>query len=168
MRETTMDPIDYQILDLLQRDARTTQVQIAEAVGLSQPSVADRIRKLDQGGAVLGYVARLDPRRMGNDIRAFIGVRISHPRHHDAFTRRIQQIADVLECHRVAGLDSYLLKVVSRSTETLDQLISETLRRIPGVTRTTTTIVLATVKETTVVPLQEELAEPRRRKEAVP
>ena len=141
-------------------------MQIAEAVGLSQPSVADRIRKLDESGVVLGYVARLDPRRIGNDIRAFVGVRISHPRHHDAFTRRIQQIPEVLECHRVAGLDSYLLKVVSLNTETLDQLISETLRRIPGVTRTTTTIVLATVKETTVVPLQEELAAPRRRKEA--
>ena len=162
-----MDPIDYQILDLLQRDARTTQVQIAERVGLSQPSVADRIRKLDASGVVLAYVARLDPRRMGNDIRAFVGVRISHPRHHDAFTRRIQQIPDVLECHRVAGLDSYLLKVVSKNTQTLDDLISGTLRRIPGVTRTTTTIVLATVKETTVVPLQEELAAPRRRKEAV-
>jgi Lrp/AsnC family leucine-responsive transcriptional regulator len=161
-----MDPIDYQILDLLQRDARTTQVEIAEAVGLSQPSVADRIRKLDQGGAVLGYVARLDPRRMGNDIRAFIGVRISHPRHHDAFTRRIQQIGEVQECHRVAGLDSYLLKVVSRNTETLDHLISNVLRRIAGVTRTTTTIVLATVKETTAVPLQETEAAPRRRKEA--
>src|SRR5205823_8386050 len=120
-----MDPIDYQILELLQRDARTTQLQIAAAVGLSQPSVADRIRKLDASGAVLGYVARLDPRRMGNDIRAFIGVRIAHPRHHDAFTRRIQQIPEVLECHRVAGLDSYLLKVVSRNTETLDQLISK-------------------------------------------
>ncbi|HZX93085.1 MAG TPA: Lrp/AsnC family transcriptional regulator [Myxococcales bacterium] len=161
-----MDPIDYQILDLLQRDARTTQVEIAEAVGLSQPSVADRIRKLDQGGAVLGYVARLDPRRMGNDIRAFIGVRISHPRHHDAFTRRIQQIGEVQECHRVAGLDSYLLKVVSRNTETLDHLISNVLRRIAGVTRTTTTIVLASVKETTAVPLQETEAAPRRRKEA--
>jgi Lrp/AsnC family leucine-responsive transcriptional regulator len=161
-----MDPIDYQILDLLQRDARTTQVQIAEAVGLSQPSVADRIRKLDQGGAVLGYVARLDPRAMGNDIRAFIGVRISHPRHHDAFTRRILQIPEVQECHRVAGLDSYLLKVVSRNTETLDHLISNVIRRIAGVTRTTTTIVLATVKETTAVPLQETEAAPRRRKEA--
>jgi Lrp/AsnC family leucine-responsive transcriptional regulator len=163
-----MDPIDYQILDLLQHDARTTQVQIAEQVGLSQPSVADRIRKLDASGVVLGYVARLDPRRMGNDIRALVGVRISHPRHHDVFTRRILQIPDVLECHRVAGLDSYLLKVVSKNTETLDDLISGTLRRIPGVTRTTTTIVLATVKDTTVVPLQEELAAPRRRKEAVP
>jgi Lrp/AsnC family leucine-responsive transcriptional regulator len=104
---------------------------------------------------------------MGNDIRALVGVRISHPRHHDVFTRRIQQISEVLECHRVAGLDSYLLKVVSRNTATLDQLLSETLRRIPGVTRTTTTIVLATVKETTVIPLQEDLAAPRRRKEAV-
>ena len=163
-----MDHIDYRILDLLQRDARTTQVQIAEAVGLSQPSVADRIRKLDQSGAVLGYVARLDARRMGNDIRAFIGVRVSHPRHHEGFTRRIQQIPDVLECHRVAGLDSYVLKVVSRNTETLDDLISGTLRRLPGVTRTTTTIVLATVKETTVVPLQDEHPAPRRGKEAVP
>src|SRR4029077_13778304 len=90
------------------------------------------------------------------------------PRHHAPSPRRIQQIADVMECHRVAGLDSYLLKVVSRNTETLDELISGTLRRIPGVIRTTTTIVLATVKETTVVPLQEELAAPRRRKEAVP
>jgi Lrp/AsnC family transcriptional regulator, leucine-responsive regulatory protein len=161
-----MDPIDYKILDLLQQDARTTQAEIAAAVGLSQPSVADRIRKLDQGGAVLGYVARLDPRAMGNDIRAFIGVRVSHPRHHDAFTRRIQQIAEVQECHRVAGLDSYLLKVVSRNTETLDELISNLLRRIPGVTRTTTTIVLATVKETTAVPLRQSEAAPRRRKEA--
>lgn len=163
-----MDHIDYRILDLLQRDARTTQVQIAEAVGLSQPSVADRVRKLEQSGLVLGYAARLDPRRMGNDIRAFVGVRVSHPRHHEGFVRRILQVDDVLECHRVAGLDSYLLKVVSRNTATLDDLLSDTLRRIPGVTRTTTTIVLATVKETTVVPIQQERATPRRRKEAVP
>jgi len=162
-----LDPIDYRILDLLQRDARTTQVQIAAAVGLSQPSVADRIRKLDASGVVLGYVARLDPKAMGNDIRAIVGVRIAHPRHHDAFTKRILQIAEVLECHRVAGLDSYLLKVVARDTEALDDLLSDTLRRIAGVTRTTTTIVLATVKETTAVPLTEDAeAAPRRRKES--
>ncbi len=150
-----LDPIDYRILDLLQRDARTTQVEIAAEVGLSQPSVADRIRKLDASGAIQGYVARLDPRALGNDIRAFIGVRVSHPRHHEAFAKKIAQIPEVLECHRVAGLDSYLLTVVARNTEALDELISNLLRRIPGVTRTTTTIALATVKETTAVPLQE-------------
>src|SRR5262249_3683644 len=150
-----LDPIDYRILDLLQRDARTTQVEIASEVGLSQPSVADRIRKLDQSGAIQGYVARLNAKKLGNDIRAFIGVRIAHPRHHHAFNRKIQQSPEVLECHRVAGVDSYLLKVVARDTEALDELLSNTLRRLAGVTRTTTTIVLATVKETTAVPLQE-------------
>lgn len=102
---------------------------------------------------VLGYVARLDPKLLGNDIRAFIGVRISHPRHHDGFTRRVQEIPEVLECHRVAGLDSYLLKVITRNTQALDELISDTLRRIAGVTRTQTTIVLQAVKESTAVPL---------------
>src|SRR5919109_4439360 len=140
------DPIDYQILALLQGDARTTQMAIADAVGLSHPAVADRVRKLEERGAIQGYVARLDPRLLGNDIRAFVGVRIAHPRHHDAFIRKILEVDEVLECHRVAGLDSYLLKVVSRNTETLDGLISETLRRIAGVTRTTTTIVLASAK----------------------
>src|SRR5205085_10877349 len=160
----TLDPIDYKILDLLQHDARTTQVQIAEAVRSSQPSVADRIRKLDASGVVLGYVARLDPRLMGNDIRAFVGVRISHPRHHEAFTRRILELPEVLECHRVAGLDSYLLKVVTRDTGSLDRLISDSLRRIAGVTRTHTTVVLSAVKEETRVPAQQPEGETRRRR----
>ena len=155
-----IDPIDYRILDLLQRDARTTQAQIAAAVGLSQPSIADRIKKLDQSGVVLGYVARLDPRQVGNDVRAFVGVRISHPRHHQNFTRRIQQIPEVLECHRVAGADSYVLKVIARNTGALDDLLSGKLRRLAGVTRTTTTIVLATVKETTAMPLPSEDPKP--------
>src|SRR5438067_10422749 len=133
---TDIDPIDYQILSLLQDDARTTQMVIADAVGLSQPAVADRVRKLEERGAIQGYVARLEPRLLGNDIRAFVGVRVAHPRHHDAFVRKIVEIREVLECHRVAGLDSYLLKVVTRDTRTMDELVSDTLRRIPGVTRT--------------------------------
>src|SRR5438477_7821566 len=144
---SAFDPIDYQILAILQEDARTTQMAIAEAVGLSQPAVADRVRKLEERGAITGYVARLDPRLLGNDIRAFVGVRIAHPRHHDAFIRKILEVAEVLECHRVAGLDSYLLKVVTRDTETLAQLISETLRRSARDTRTHTIVVPPTVKE---------------------
>ena len=161
------DPIDYQILDLLQSDAQTTQMEIAAKVGLSQPAVADRVRKLEESGAIVGYVARLDPRAMGNDVRAFVGVRISHPRHHEPFARRIAELPEVLECHRVAGLDSYLLKVVTRDTESLDRLISDALRRIAGVTRTHTTVVLSAVKEETRVPLQppgESGGESRRRR----
>jgi Lrp/AsnC family leucine-responsive transcriptional regulator len=161
-----MDTIDYRILDLLQRDSRTTQADIAEAVGLSQPSVAERVRKLEASGAVAAWVAILDPRRMGNDVRAFIGVRIAHPRYHDGFAKRIQGLPEVLECYRVAGNDTYLLKVITRTTESLDKLISETLRRLPGVTRTQTTIALATVKEGTAVPLPIDDAPAPRRKKA--
>ncbi|MFL5430851.1 MAG: Lrp/AsnC family transcriptional regulator [Myxococcales bacterium] len=163
-----LDLIDYKILDLLQTDAQTTQMDIAAAVGLSQPAVADRVRKLQESGAIVGYVARLDPRAMGNDVRAFVGVRVSHPRHHDGFARRIAELPEVLECHRVAGLDSYLLKVVTRDTESLDHLISDALRRIPGVTRTHTTVVLSAVKEETRIPLQQPASLPgrRRKKEA--
>jgi len=160
-----MDTIDYRILDLLQRDSRTTQADIAEAVGLSQPSVAERVRKLEASGAVAAWVAILDPRRMGNDVRAFIGVRIAHPRYHDGFAKRIQGLPEVLECYRVAGNDTYLLKVITRTTESLDKLISGTLRRLPGITRTQTTIALATVKEGTAVPLPvDEAPAPRRKK----
>ena len=163
------DPIDYQILDLLQTNAQTTQMDIAAAVGLSQPAVADRVKKLQESGAIVRYVARVDPRAMGNDIRAFVGVRISHPRHHEPFARRILDLPEVLECHRVAGLDSYLLKVVTRDTESLDRLISDSLRRIAGVTRTHTTVVLSAVKEETRVPLQQqpETESRRRRKKEV-
>jgi Lrp/AsnC family transcriptional regulator, leucine-responsive regulatory protein len=160
-----MDTIDYRILDLLQRDSRTTQADIAEAVGLSQPSVAERVRKLEQSGAVAAWVAILDPRRMGNDVRALIGVRLAHPRYHDGFARKILAMPEVLECYRVAGNDTYMLKVITRSTESLDKLITGTLRRLPGVTRTQTTIALATVKEGTAVPLPiDEAPAPRRRK----
>ena len=144
-----MDPIDYQIVDLLQRDARTTQVEIAREVGLSQPAVADRIRKLEQHKVITGYTAQVDATKLGKDITAFVGVGIGHPKHFDGFARRIQQIDDVLECHRVAGKDTYLLKVKTENTRSLDRLLVEVLRTIPGVTRTQTTIVLASIKEVT-------------------
>ena len=73
----------------------------------------------------------------------------------------------MLECHRVAGLDSYILKVVTQNTGSLDELISDALRRIPGVTRTHTTVVLSTVKEQTQIPLPgPQGGSRRRRKEA--
>jgi Lrp/AsnC family leucine-responsive transcriptional regulator len=142
-----MDVVDLQIVALLQEDARHTQQEIARKVGLSQPTVADRIRKLEEAKVILGYTARVDPRKLGKDITAFIGVAIEHPKYFEAFARKVQALPEVLECHRVAGQESYLLKVRSDNTGTLDRLLVEGLRTIPGVTGTQTTIVLASTKE---------------------
>ena len=143
----TFDPIDYKLLELLQRNARMTQMEMASAVGLSQPAVAERMRKLEQGGVILGYSARVNSRKLGKDISAFIGVSIEHPRFNAGFAKKILALPDVLECHRVTGSDSYLLKVVTENTESLDRLISDLLRVIPGVTRTLTSIVTSSIKE---------------------
>ncbi len=142
-----LDSIDRILVERLQADGRATQLELAQAVGLSQPAVAERIRKLEQRGVITGYAARVDAARLGKDVTAFIGVTVDHPRHFDAFAARVRALDDVLECHRVAGEDSYLLKVKTANTASLDALLVGTLRTIPGVTRTHTTIVLASIKE---------------------
>ena len=146
-----MDTADLRIVDLLQRNARKTQSEIAREVGLSQPAVADRIRKLEERGVIQSYVARVDAAELGVDITAFIGVGIEHPKFFEGFTKKVKGLDEVLDCHRVAGEDSYLLKVKTRNTRALDRLLVEVLRTLPGVTRTHTTIVLATIKEETYV-----------------
>jgi Lrp/AsnC family transcriptional regulator, leucine-responsive regulatory protein len=142
-----VDVTDLRILEILQRDARVTQQEIARRVRLSQPSVADRIHKLEARGVILGYVAKVDPAHLGKDITAFIGVGISHPKYFDQFGKKILALPDILECHRVAGSDSYLLKIRTTNTRSLDRLLVEQIRTIPGVYRTETTLVLSSIKE---------------------
>jgi Lrp/AsnC family transcriptional regulator, leucine-responsive regulatory protein len=152
-----MDGLDHQILQLLQANGRATQLEISREVGLSQPAVAERIHKLEDRGVITGYAARVDALQLGKDVTAFIGVSIEHPKYFADFGQRMLSLEDVLECHRVAGEDSYLLKVKTRNTRSLDSLLVETLRTIPGVTRTQTTIVLSSVKETTHVHVDDEI-----------
>jgi Lrp/AsnC family leucine-responsive transcriptional regulator len=98
---------------------------------------------------ISGYVAQVDAHQLGKDITAFIGVSIEHPRFNTGFAKKMVALPEVLECHRVAGEYSYLLKIKTDNTASLDHFISELLRTIPGVTRSQTTIVLASVKEST-------------------
>jgi len=162
-----LDSIDYKLLDLLQRNARMTQLEMAAVVGLSQPAVAERMRKLEEGRIITGYAARVDGRKLGKDITAFIGVRIEHPRYHVGFGKKIMTVPDVLECHRITGPDSYLLKVVTEDTQSLDRLITDILRHIPGVTRTLTTVVTSSIKEGShITPATSEGVRAPRRREA--
>ncbi|EPX60273.1 Leucine-responsive regulatory protein, regulator for leucine (or lrp) regulon [Cystobacter fuscus DSM 2262] len=151
-----MDELDYHLLDLLQREGRATQLELSRAVGLSQPAVAERIRKLEERGVITGYAAHVDAAKLGKDITAFIGVSIEHPKYFESFAKKVLALPEVLEAHRVAGQDSYILKVRTRNTKTLDTLLVETLRVITGVTRTHTTIVLTSIKEGTHVHVSEE------------
>ena len=141
-----LDEIDRQILQLLQADCKTPLAKIGAAVGLSAPSVVERIRKLEHGGFITGYHAVLDARQVGLDVTAFLGVSIRHPKLIAGFERGVSALADVLECHHVTGAYTLLLKVKTQNTATLEQLISR-IRSINGVGRTETMVVLSTHTE---------------------
>lgn len=163
-RGTTLDDIDRHILELLQEDCTTSRARIAELVGLSGPSVHERIRKLEEAGVVRGYHAMLDGRALGLDVTAFIGVSLQHPRQIEDFEDAVAGLRAVQECHHVTGDFTLMLKVRTANTATLEGLISR-LRSLEGVQRTVTMVVLSTQTERTAIELDvpEEPVEPPRR-----
>jgi Lrp/AsnC family leucine-responsive transcriptional regulator len=145
-----LDDIDLHILTLLQENCKLPLAKVGEKVGLSAPSVIDRIKKLEDNGVIIGYRAMLNARQLGKDVTAFIGVSIGHPKLIGDFERNIVQLEDVLECHHVTGQHTLLLKVKTRNTSSLEELISM-IRSIEGVERTETMVVLSTHTERTQI-----------------
>ncbi len=150
--ETEWDAIDLRILDLLQENCKQSLAAIGQKVGLSAPSVVERIHKLEEAGVICGYAALLDARSLGRDITAFIGVSTHHPRSIDAFAREIASLREVLECHHVTGIHTLMLKVKTKNTESLEDLIGR-IRCIDGVGATDTMVVFSTLTESPRIPL---------------
>ena len=145
-----LDSTDMKILSLLRTNARIKLKELAEMVGLTSPSVMERVSRLEKEGIVKGYVTLIDPKKLGFDITAFIGVYIDHPSHIDTFEEEIQSLGDeVMECHHVTGEWTLLLKIRTRNTDTLQTLIKK-IRSITGVVRTNTMVVFSTLKESPV------------------
>jgi Lrp/AsnC family leucine-responsive transcriptional regulator len=149
----------------LQGDCKRSLKEIGAAVGLSAPSVMERVRKLESAGIIKGYHALLEARKVGLDISAFIGVSISNPPLLSAFEEWVDSISQVLECHHVTGSHTLLLKVKTRNTEDLERLISR-VRSMEGVASTETMVVLSTHTERVEIalPPAEPAPETRRRK----
>jgi Lrp/AsnC family leucine-responsive transcriptional regulator len=164
--ELGLDDIDRHILVLLQKDCKTPLAKIGEQVGLSAPSVVDRVRKLEAEGFITGYHAHLDARRLGMDITAFIGVSVKNPKGMQIFEQQLEHLPDVRECHHVTGSYTLLLKVKTQDTQSLEGLI-RTLRSIDGVERTETSVVLSTKVEKTGVASASIENRPTGRAEAV-
>jgi Lrp/AsnC family transcriptional regulator, leucine-responsive regulatory protein len=144
-----LDRVDREILEFLRRDGRMSHAAIAKAVGLSGPAVHDRVRKLEERGIIAGYSAILDPDVVGATSVAFIMVTVSEGNEFasdDPIVARICEEPDVLEFHRIAGEDCYLIKVRTTTNKGLEGLLRR-VRSIHGVARTRTTIVLSTELE---------------------
>lgn len=139
---------DKKIIQILSRNGRATWAELAQRLGLSPPAAADRVRKLEERGVILGYSAVLNAEALGFPMTAFVAVTLGSLKDRDSFLELVRGMDQVAECHHLAGEDDYLLKVRCRGTKDLERLLTEHLKFLPGVVRTRTTIVLGTVKET--------------------
>lgn len=148
-----MDTLDTKVLQFLMRSGRATWSELGELLGLSAPSAADRVRKLEQQGVIRGYAALVDASAVGSGLTAYVSVSLPGHQKRAGFLRAIEKIDQVIECHHVSGDDDYLLKVRCRDTTALDHLLSVQLKEKIGVARTRTTIVLSTSKESVRIPI---------------
>lgn len=149
----SLDETDRHILILLQDDCKLPLTEIGEAVGMSAPSVLERVRKLEQNGVIKGYHALLDARRVGLDLWAFVGVTINFPKSIEGFKREVVALPEVLECHHVTGEHTMLIKIKTKNTASLESLLNR-VRSLEGVTATQTMVVLSTLAEHNTLPLE--------------
>ena len=155
------DTTDRAILELLQENCKQPLAAIGEKVGLSAPAVVERIHKLEEAGVIVHYTAILDPRKLGRDITAFIGVSTDRPGAIDRVEAQVGAMDEVLECHHVTGGYTLMLKVKTRNTESLERLI-DSVRGLDGVSRTETMVVLSTHTERSRIALEADDGFPER------
>ncbi|MFC4001699.1 Lrp/AsnC family transcriptional regulator [Prauserella oleivorans] len=138
-----MDQLDRKIIAALRDNGRATYAEIARTVGLSPSSVHERVGKLEAAGVITGYHAMVDPRSVGLGVTALVGIQPTDTASDDEVAVALGELPEVESCYAVAGDEAFVVKVRVRTVDELERTIGR-LRRIDGVARTRTTVVLST------------------------
>ena len=142
-RKEALDAVDRTILAALRVNARIPYADLARQVGLSGPSVADRVKRLEQIGVIAGYHAALAPAALGLGVVAIVGIEQSDDGDQDEIAEHLVDLEEIEDCWFVAGDESFILKVRVADIDSLEKSLGR-LRKIPGISRTHTTVVLST------------------------
>ena len=140
-----LDKVDRDILNILQVQGRSSASYIAEEIGMSFPAVADRIKKLQEVGVIMGFTAILDHRKIGMDISVFITVISESSSHYGDVVRKANKTSEIVQCFTTTGNGSHVLLAITRNTTSLEKLL-RTIQRWPGVIRTETQMILSSYK----------------------
>ena len=119
-----MDAIDWHLLEVLQEDGRLTWAELGRRVNLSPPAVAERVHRLEDQGVIKGYRAEVDLARLGLPMQAVIRIVTTNAAECTNHGARLREVPEVLECYRVTGSDSYVIRVAVRSMEHLEELLT--------------------------------------------
>lgn len=152
---TAIDRTDLRILEQLQADGRLSHVELAARVGLSPTPCTRRVRRLEQQGIIRGYAAILEPKRIGQNVAAYVQIKLE--RHTDdvieRFRRTLHERPEVVAAHAMTGEMDFLLQVVVPDLDALGRFTLHHLLKIPGVRDVRSSLVLETLKSSAGVPI---------------
>ena len=153
--EVSIDATDRRLLAVLQGDGRITNQELARRCGLSPAACFERVKRLRERGIITGYVATVDPDKLGRGLQVYVEVLLDRTTDDvfSAFAAHVHALEDVLECHMVAGGFDYLLKVRVRDMAAYRAFLGDVLAGMPGVRETRTYAVLEEVKRTLTIPV---------------
>ncbi len=137
-----MDQIDQTILRLLMRNARMPYLEIARECGISGAAIHQRVKKLTESGIIQSTRLIVDPKALGLDVCAIIGIQLREVTLHESMTEALHHIPEVVECHFLTGRYNLLIKVYCRDNEHLMHTIFDRILPVPGITNTETFISL--------------------------
>ena len=140
-----MDNIDYEILACLKENSRDNATNIGAKINLSTSAVIERIKKMENTGLIEKYTTIINQSALGRDLVAFTSVRLEHPKYNEEFIAKINENPSVAECHYIAGDFDFLIKVVTKTGKSLEEMINF-VKSIQGVSLTRTSVVLSTSK----------------------
>jgi Lrp/AsnC family transcriptional regulator, leucine-responsive regulatory protein len=152
IRGVPVDRIDTELITALRAEARASYAELGRRVGLSGPSVQDRVRRLEASGTLRGYHAAVDPVAVGLDVTALVGIYLSDNAVQDDVAGRLADVDAIEDCWSVAGDEAFMIKVRVGDVVALEVTLGR-LRRIRGIARTRTTVVLSTRWEGRAAPL---------------
>jgi Lrp/AsnC family leucine-responsive transcriptional regulator len=148
-RESEIDRFDNAILEVLAEDGRITVTDLAQRVGLSKTPTQVRLKRLIDDGTILGFRAVIDPVRLGRDHVAFAEVKLSDTREKalSEFNAAVLRIAEVEECHMIAGNFDYLLKVRTSDIRRYRAVLGEKISSLPHVASTSTFVAMQSIRD---------------------
>jgi len=158
-----LDPIDIQILDILQKAANISNAELGRRVNLSPPATHARIRRLETEGYIDRHVTLLNQEKLGFDLLCFVFINtdIHQAEQLESLEQSLEAMTEVLECHCLTGEFDYLLKVANKDRRELEQFIRK-LNKL-GISRIQTSLVLREIKHSTVLPI----SSPERNEEKI-
>jgi len=148
-----IDRKDKDILNIIQNNSKSSNAVIGDAIALAPSAVFERTRKLEKKGVIKGYHTILEPKAVGLNTLAFVFLKMRIGDAQTQIDKRLEMIPEIQEAYHIAGEDCYLIKIWAKDTDDLGRLLLEKVHTIEGIISTRTTIVLQTVKQTTLLPV---------------